>query len=69
MLTGFVALYIFMLAAFTGYEIIGRREKASKTGSAVLYMRKRLARAEVEQPQPDVAEVADTASKAQLAVR
>ena len=23
-LTGFVALYIFMLAAFTGYEIIGR---------------------------------------------
>ncbi len=24
MLTGFVALYIFMLAAFTGYEIIGR---------------------------------------------
>jgi NAD(P) transhydrogenase subunit alpha len=24
MLTGFVALYIFMLAGFTGYEIIGR---------------------------------------------
>lgn len=24
MLTGFIALYIFMLAAFTGYEIIGR---------------------------------------------
>ncbi len=24
MITGFVALYIFMLAAFTGYEIIGR---------------------------------------------
>ena len=24
MLTGFVALYIFMLTAFTGYEIIGR---------------------------------------------
>lgn len=24
MMTGFVALYIFMLAAFTGYEIIGR---------------------------------------------
>jgi H+-translocating NAD(P) transhydrogenase subunit alpha len=23
-MTGFVALYIFMLAAFTGYEIIGR---------------------------------------------
>jgi NAD(P) transhydrogenase subunit alpha len=23
-ITGFVALYIFMLAAFTGYEIIGR---------------------------------------------
>ena len=23
-LTGFIALYIFMLAAFTGYEIIGR---------------------------------------------
>lgn len=23
-LTGFVAIYIFMLAAFTGYEIIGR---------------------------------------------
>ncbi len=23
-LTGFVALYIFMLAAFTGYEIIGK---------------------------------------------
>jgi NAD(P) transhydrogenase subunit alpha len=23
-LTGFVALYIFMLAAFTGYEVIGR---------------------------------------------
>jgi len=24
MITGFLALYIFMLAAFTGYEIIGR---------------------------------------------
>ena len=24
MITGFVALYFFMLAAFTGYEIIGR---------------------------------------------
>ncbi len=24
LLTGFVAAYIFMLAAFTGYEIIGR---------------------------------------------
>ncbi len=24
MITGFIALYIFMLAAFTGYEIIGR---------------------------------------------
>lgn len=24
MITGFVALYIFMLAAFTGYEIIGK---------------------------------------------
>jgi H+-translocating NAD(P) transhydrogenase subunit alpha len=24
LITGFVALYIFMLAAFTGYEIIGR---------------------------------------------
>jgi NAD(P) transhydrogenase subunit alpha len=24
MLTGFVALYIFMLAAFTGFEIVGR---------------------------------------------
>jgi NAD(P) transhydrogenase subunit alpha len=24
MITGFVALYIFMLAAFTGYEVIGR---------------------------------------------
>ena len=24
MVTGFIALYIFMLAAFTGYEIIGR---------------------------------------------
>ena len=24
LLTGFVALYIFMLAAFTGFEIIGR---------------------------------------------
>ncbi|MGH8628909.1 MAG: NAD(P) transhydrogenase subunit alpha, partial [Gammaproteobacteria bacterium] len=23
-ITGFVALYIFMLAAFTGYDVIGR---------------------------------------------
>lgn len=39
-----------------GYEIIGRREKASTTGSAILYMRKKLSPASDarEETQPSV---------------